>query len=276
MSAEPLPLTNPSDISSGREATQLSFIDPGSKASPGRPVTVYSYREVKKRIPDILERHRSMINQAMPTLQRIQIPEQARTLFGQFLEKKQRDALGLSFEIRAMTSDLVKKNTLVAFYLRYLEEKKLYYTLGYRSFKDYSLNYFNELEYSYLTRLKRIAYMSNEEIKDFEPLGTTKMMMIAQLNQDDRKDILQKRFPVHENEYKNVIDMTTRELGRVVQKHKNPHFRENLLKGVPGALLHQMRTLEGNFDQFELETLQRTQQHIKEFLRNLNKYLENS
>lgn len=265
MNAEPAPLQEP---------TQLSFMDANSLAMPARPLISYSYREVKKRIPEILERHRSLINQAMPTLQRIQIPEQARTLFGQFLEKKQRDALGLSFEIRAMTSELVKKNTLVAFYLRYLEEKKLYYTLGYRSFKDYSINYFNEMEYSYLTRLKRIAYMSPDEIKELEPLGTTKMMMIAQLHKEDRKDILQKRFPIHENEYKNVVDMSTRELGRVIQKHKNPHFRENLLKGVPGALLHQMRSLEENFDQFELETLQRTRQQVRDFLKSLEQYLD--
>lgn len=265
MSAEP-----------AQEPTQLSFIDPASVASaaPDRPLAVYSYREVKKRIPEILDRHRLMIAQALPTLQRIQIPEQAKTLFGHFLEKKQRDALGLSFEIRAMATELVKKNTLVAFYLRYLEEKKLYYALGYRSFKDYALNYFNELEYSYLTRLKRIAYMSPDEIKEFEPLGTTKMMMIAQLDQEERKDILQKRFPVHENEYKNVVDMTTRELGKMVQKHKNPNFRENLIKGIPGGLLHQMRTMEDNFDHFDLETLRRTQKHVQEFMQHLNTYLE--
>lgn len=264
MSAEP-----------AQEPTQLAFLDPASvAATPDRPLSVYSYREVKKRIPDILDRHRHLIAQALPTLQRIQIPEQARTLFGHFLEKKQRDALGLSFEIRSMTSDLVKKNTLVAFYLRYLEEKKLYYALGYRSFKDYSINYFNELEYSYLTRLKRIAYMSNEEIKEFEPLGTTKMMMIAQLDQEERKDLLQKRFPVHENEYKNVIDMTTRELGKVIQKQKNPNFRENLIKGIPGGLLHQMRTMEDNFDHFDLETLRRTQKHTQEFMERLQVYLD--
>lgn len=265
MSAQPLP--HPS------EPSQLSIIDPAA-VMPERPFKAYSYREVKKRIPDILERHREMIAQALPTLQRIQIPEQARTLFGQFLEHKQRDALGLSFEIRAMTSDLVKKNTLVAFYLRYLEEKKLYYALGYRSFKDYAINYFNEMEYSYLTRLKRIAYMTPEEIKEFEPLGTTKMMMIAQLNKQDREDILEKRFPVHENEYKNVIDMTTRELGKVIQKHKNPNYRENLLKGVPGALLHQMRTLEEHFADFELDTLERTRKHVQAFLNSLDNYLE--
>lgn len=268
MSAEALP--NPSD------AKQLAFIEPDSLPAPERPLTAYSYREVKKRIPEILDRHRHQIAQAMPTLQRIDIPEQARTLFGHFLEKKQRDALGLSFEIRAMATELVKKNTLVAFYLRYLEEKKLYYALGYRSFKDYAVNYFNELEYSYLTRLKRIAYMSSEEIQEFEPLGTTKMMMIAQLDSDERKDILSKRFPVHENEYKNVIDMTTRELGRVVQKQKNPNFRENLIKGVPGGLMHQMRTLEDNFDHFDLETLRRTRKHVQEFLTHLNQYLEQS
>lgn len=272
MSAEPLPLEP--DAVLPAEPTQLSFIDPASIAVPDKLLAVYSYREVKKRIPEILDRHRHLIAQAMPTLQRIQIPEQARTLFGHFLEKKQQDALGLSFEIREMASDLVKKNTLVAFYLRYLEEKKLYYALGYRSFKDYAINYFNEMEYSYLTRLKRIAYMSSEEIKEFEPLGTTKMMMIAQLKSDERKDILQKRFPVHENEYKNVIDMTTRELSKMVQKTKNPNFRENLIKGIPGGLLHQMRTMEDNFDHFDLETLRRTHKHTQEFLQHLSQYLE--
>ncbi len=275
MSAEPIPIKPLDPDETIQLSSQLSFIDPGSLAMPERPLKLYTYREVKKRIPDILDRHRHLIAQALPTLQRLQIPEQAKTLFGQFLENKQRDALGLSFEIRSMTSDLVKKNTLVAFYLRYLEEKKLYYALGYRSFKDYSINYFNEMEYSYLTRLKRIAYMSNEEIKDFEPLGTTKMMMIAQLNQDARKNILEKRFPVHENEYKNVVNMTTRELGKVIQKHKNPHYRENLMKGVPGALLHQMRTLEENFDQFEIETLQRTHKHAQAFMKSFDNYLKN-
>lgn len=264
MSAEPLPV----------ETQQLSFIDASSLATPDRPLQVYSYREVKKRIPGILDRYQALINQALPTLQRIQIPEQARTLFGQFLENKQRDALGLSFEVRSLTSDLVKKNTLVAFYLRYLEEKKLYYALGYRSFKDYAVNYFNEMEYSYLTRLKRIAYMSSEEIRELEPLGTTKMMMIAQLKKDDRKDILQKRFPVHENQYKNVIDMTTRELGKVIQKHKNPNFRANLLKGAPSALLHQIHTLEAHLDDFELDALQQTRGHVKRFLDILDTYLE--
>lgn len=256
------------------KVTQLPLMDAAAVAMPERPLTPYSYREVKKRIPDILERHRQLISQAMPTLQRVQIPEQALTLFGQFLEKKQRDALGLSFEVRAMAAELVKKNTLVAFYLRYLEEKKLYYALGYRSFKDYAINYFNELEYSYLTRLKRIAYMSSEELQTFEPLGTTKMMMIAQLDKEERKDILTRRFPVHENEYKNVVDMSTRELGRVIQKHKNPRFRENLLKGVPAALLHQMHTLEAHFDDFELEVLQRTHKQVKAFLDNLEAYLD--
>lgn len=268
MSAEPLPLDLPLE-----EPSQLSFIDAGSLAMPDKPISLYSYREVKKRIPEILDRHRAMIAQALPTLSRVDIPEQARTLFGHFLEKKQRDALGLSFEIRSMAQDLVKKNTLVAFYLRYLEEKKLYLALGYRSFKDYSLNYFNELEYSYLTRLKRIAYMSPDEIKTLEPLGTTKMMMIAQLDQEERKDILAKRFPIHENEYKNVIDMTTRELGRMVQKHKNPSFRENLIKGVPGSLLHQLRMLEENIDQFELDTLRRARDKMRESLAMLEQYL---
>lgn len=265
MHAESLPFEEP---------TQLSLIEPGSLAMPEKPAVLYSYREVKKRIPEILERHRTLIAQALPTLQRVDIPEQARTLFGHFLEKKQRDALGLSFEIRSMAQDLVKKNTLVAFYLRYLEEKKLYLALGYRSFKDYALNYFNELEYSYLTRLKRIAYMSPEEIKTLEPLGTTKMMMIAQLDQEERRDILAKRYPVHENEYKNVIDMTTRELGRVVQKHKNPSFRENLIKGVPGSLLHQLRLLEENLEQFELEALRRTRDKMRQSLHMLEQYLE--
>jgi hypothetical protein len=267
MNAEPLPLEEPS---------QLSFIDMAALGMPEKPISLYSYREVKKRIPEILDRHRSLIAQALPTLQRVDIPEQARTLFGHFLEKKQRDALGLSFEIRSMAQDLVKKNTLVAFYLRYLEEKKLYLALGYRSFKDYSLNYFNELEYSYLTRLKRIAFMSPDEIKTLEPLGTTKMMMIAQLDQEERRDILEKRYPTHENEYKNVIDMTTRELGRMVQKHKNPSFRENLIKGVPGSLLHQLRMLEENIDQFELEALQRTRNKMRESLAMLDKYLSES
>lgn len=265
MSAEAWPQEDP---------TQLSFMDSGSLATPEKAGALYSYREVKRRLPEILERHRALIAQALPTLQRVDIPEQARTLFGHFLEKKQRDALGLSFEIRSMTQDLVKKNTLVAFYLRYLEEKKLYMALGYRSFKDYALNYFNELEYSYLTRLKRIAYMSPEEIKILEPLGTTKMMMIAQLDQEERRDILAKRYPVHENQYKNVVDMTTRELGRVVQKYKNPNFRENLIKGVPGALLHQLRLLEENLDRFELEALQRTRDRMRESLQLLEAYLD--
>jgi len=258
------------------DSQQLAFIDSSALAMPDQPLTLYTYREVKKRIPEILRRHRSMIDQALPTLERVQIPEQAKTMFGQFLARKQRDALGLSFEIREMTSDLVKKNTLVAFYLRYLEEKKLYYALGYRSFKDYAVNYFNEMEYSYLTRLKRIAYMSQQEIATFEPLGTTKMMMLAQLNQDERKDIMTRRFPVHENEYKNVTDMSTRELGRVIQKHKNPNYKDNLLKGVPGALLHQIRTLEENFDHFELDTLRRTQKHTAAFLKQLEQYLDQS
>jgi hypothetical protein len=262
MSAEALP-----------EPTQLSFIDAGSLAQPERPAVGYSYREVKKRIPEILDRHRLLIAQAMPTLQRVDIPEQARTLFGHFLEKKQRDALGLSFEIRSMAQELVQKNTLVAFYLRYLEEKKLFLALGYRSFKDYALNYFNELEYSYLTRLKRIAYMSSEEIQTLEPLGTTKMMMIAQLDQEERRDILAKRYPVHENEYKNVIDMTTRELGRVVQKHKNPGFRDNLIKGVPGSLMHQLRLLDEHLEQFEPEALQRTCAKMRESLSLLERFL---
>lgn len=262
MSAEPLP-----------QPTQLAFFDPGAMAAPDKPFVVYSYREVKRRIPDIIDRHRLEIAQALPTLQRIDIPEQAKTLFGQFLETKQRDALGLSFEIRSMASDLVKKNTLVAFYLRYLEEKKLYFALGYRSFKDYSINYFNELEYSYLTRLKRIAYMSQEELQTLEPLGTTKMMMIAQLKEEDRKDILEKRFPVHENEYKNVIDMTTRELGRMVQKHKNPSYKENLIKGVPGALLHHLRTLDENMAQYDPEVLERTRDHLERTLEHLKQHL---
>ncbi len=256
------------------DTQQLTFIDPTALATPEKPLKTYTYREVKKRIPEILKRHRQLIDQALPTLGRVQIPEQAKTMFGQFLERKQRDALGLSFEIRSMTSELVKKNTLVAFYLRYLEEKKLYYALGYRSFKDYAVNYFNEMEYSYLTRLKRIAYMSQQEIKEFEPLGTTKMMMLAQLNKDERKDIMTRRFPVHENEYKNVVDMSTRELGRMIQKQKNPNYKDNLLKGVPGSLLHQIRTLEENFDHFELDTLRRTHKHTKAFLKSLEAHLD--
>ena len=232
MSAEPIPFkSEPHQLP--LEITIIPTLE--------KPLYSYSYRDIQKRIPEIIDRHRISIAQALPMIQRRDVPEQARTLFGQFLEKKQRDALGLSFEVRNLTNDLVKKNTLVAFYLRYLEEKKLFLALGYRSFKDYALNYFNELEYSYLTRLKRIAYLSSEEIHTLEPLGTTKMMLIAQLDKEERQDILNKNFSVHENEYKNVVDMSTRELGKVVQKQKNPDYMNNLRKGTPGILMHQLR-----------------------------------
>lgn len=269
MSAEPIPFHIP-------EPQQLPLIEVTATVVPDKLMQRYSYREIQKRIPDILDRHRMAIAQAIPTLNLRDIPEQARTLFGHFLEKKQRDALGLSFEVRALTKDLVQKNTLVAFYLRFLEEKKLFLALGYRSFKDYALNYFNELEYSYLTRLKRIAYLSEDEIETYEPLGTTKMMLLAQLDKTERHEILQKRFPVHENEYKNVIDMTTRELGRVVQKHKNPDFQHNLLKGVPNSLLHQLRLLQANLGLFDATALRETKQHLQDCLQVLEKHLNGS
>lgn len=269
MSAEPIPFHKP-------EPQQLPLIEVTATVVPDKLPYGYSYRDIQKRIPEILDRHRLAIAQAIPTLNLREIPEQARTLFGHFLEKKQRDALGLSFEVRALTTDLVQKNTLVAFYLRYLEEKKLFLALGYRSFKDYALNYFNELEYSYLTRLKRIAYLSEDELKTYEPLGTTKMMLLAQLDRDERQEILHKRFPVHENEYKNVVDMTTRELGRVVQKHKNPEFQHNLLKGVPNSLLHQLRLLQANLDLYDRTALIQTKEHLEAILAVLEQHLKSN
>lgn len=254
---------------------QLSLIEPMVLPAQDKEksVSYYSYKEIKERIQSIVEKHDQEIKQSMPVIQQRQIPEQARTIFGRYLEKRQRDALGLSLEIRSLTKELVEKNTMVAFYLRYVEDKKLFLALGYRSFKDYAVNYFNDLEYSYLTRLKKISYMSPQEIKAFEPLGTTKMMHLAQLNPEQRKGILDKEFAVHENEFKRVEDMTTRELGKVVHKEKNPSYRDNLIKGVPSQLSHQLRMLQEHMDEYELHVLVKTREQLRTVLDQLDEVL---
>ena len=253
---------------------QLPLIEPTIVIPQDKSVSYYSFKEVKNKIQPIIEKHRAAIEQALPTLRRREIPAQALTLFGRFLEKKQRDALALSFEIRALTKELVKKNTSDAFYLRYVEEKKLFLALGYRSFKDYTQSYFSDLEYSYLTRLKRISYLSPQEIKTFEPLGSTKMMLLAQLNKEQREDVLEKRFPTQNNQHKTIEDMTTRELRKVVQKERNPSYQNNLIKGVPAHLLHQLRLLEENLTSYQREDLVETKNRLEQVLNHLNHYLK--
>ena len=107
------------------------------------------------------------------------------------LTEAQRDAYRLDYEIKAEATNIVNGICRIGKCLKEIKERKLYLELGADSLEAYAeqaVGLKGRAAYNYISAYETYG---DEGLKQYGALGITKLAALAQLNDVDRKEILE-------------------------------------------------------------------------------------